>query len=115
MTLLCAYFGAWHATVKYGVPEIPGTQDGPAVILSADAPIPFVVRQKESDNGFVAFGNTFNGRAVYADPKYRYYLWFFGHRIRLPFESREADESDSRDSRPQNPHMPESDDPFSSL
>src|SRR5262245_14956452 len=48
MSLVCAYFGAWEATKRYGVPKTPFYTD-PVGVFSASSPLPFIVSQDEVD------------------------------------------------------------------
>jgi hypothetical protein len=70
-TMVCAFFGAWEATKRYGVRNM---QLGSVSILGhADSPFPLIVRRCE------AIRET--------QLEYGYYLWLFGPKFRLPFES----------------------------
>jgi hypothetical protein len=77
VTLICAYFGAWEATKRYGVQpteleilENEGRWVTPDDLGSSYAVIPFVIAREE--------------RVGYSK---RYYLWLLGPLVKLPFES----------------------------
>ena len=83
VTLVCAYFGAWEATKKYGVPFGP---EGPAPkrdiysIVDSTSPVAFIVSRQE---WCVDLDGTNESRQSIHR---HYYLWLFGPMIRLPFE-----------------------------
>ncbi len=81
MTLVCAYFGAWEVTKRYGVPRKihRPRPDGPTTFTfgSDCSPMPLVVQYDE-----------LNRRC--------YYLWLFGPKIKLPFESKVTPEDGLR-------------------
>lgn len=77
VTLVCAYFGAWEATKRYGI--------GAACRYSAEsgriprgvlAPYPLVLTSWE----YTSLSHNWNQSICY-------YLWLFGLTIKLPFES----------------------------
>jgi hypothetical protein len=72
VTVVCAYFGAWEATRRYGLPKPP--VDSPDFY---DAPLPFVIR-------CYAFDTHANGLLV---RRLRFHLWLLRTTIRIPFES----------------------------
>lgn len=100
VTLVCAYFAAWEATKRWGIPDstvdIPRTgsgytvrqptkgrlihtrNTGVAAVITAGSPAPFVIRTEE------LVVDVEVGRIKHV---MRYYLWFFGPTIKLPFES----------------------------
>ena len=75
MTLVCAYFGAWEATKRYGIPLKPLSDtfagSSQLELSSESSPFPFIIRH---DN-----------LIVFSQPAREYYLWLFGPRIKLPF------------------------------
>lgn len=82
VTLVCAYFGVWEATKRYGVPEthpaalyenvpLPNSW----IVWGGSSPMPFVVKEYEVGPGREGCCPTY------------YYLWLFGPKIKLPFES----------------------------
>jgi hypothetical protein len=84
VTLVCAYFGAWEATKKYGVPssfEFPPTHG-----VRASSPAPFVIRYdrlifpsvKLTPSGLPDLDAIWKRSHVS--------LWLFGPEIPLPFE-----------------------------
>lgn len=82
VTLVCAYFGTWEVTKKFGVPKTPIKVDSDGgMIVDAGSTIPFVIWQDETDNGFIGVN-----RLVFINPKRCFYIWVFGARIKLPFE-----------------------------
>ena len=50
VTLVCAYFGAWEATKKWGVPANSFLKDGRSV--TASSPAPFMIRYDIGDEPF---------------------------------------------------------------
>ena len=86
VTLVCAYLAAWEATRRYGLPERFSTHElchltyydpfRPGIVYEPTALMPFVVRYTE-----------FGVHNRYDQNGDRYYLWFFGSKIKLPFES----------------------------
>jgi hypothetical protein len=70
VTLVCAYIAALEATERYGA-NAPGPIDNGFDLLAREfAPMPFVVC-----------------RTYLYRRNSEYYLWLFGPRIKLPFES----------------------------
>lgn len=82
VTLVCVYFGTWEATKRYGVPDCSDSflryqQDA---VHAAATPIPLIVTQDHcylDDN---------NGDPTFRNPR-RYYVWIFGPKLKLPYES----------------------------
>jgi hypothetical protein len=72
VTLVCAYFGAWEATKRYGVPQPETKGSEGTLILSAESQLPLIVSQTEMFP---------DGR------RRRQYLWLGVVKIRLPGES----------------------------
>lgn len=79
LTLVCAYFGAWEATKKYGVPvEVHHRVNTLADSVSlpkpdASSPMPFVITQtwvRVTQSGPISEAR-------------EYYVWFFGCERRL--------------------------------
>jgi hypothetical protein len=75
VTLVCAYFGAWEATKKWGVPPpaqtISSSSVWPAVIVHGNSPCPFIVRKY----------------VVQGEGRTEYHFWFFGLEVKLPYDS----------------------------
>jgi hypothetical protein len=69
VTLVCAYFGAWEATKRWGIAQLPHSDGYPQKY----SPLPFVV----TEVGIFA--------SMWRGPNRRYHLWL-GPTIRLPFE-----------------------------
>ncbi len=65
VTLVCAYFGAWEATKRYGTPQVIDDH-----WQWSSSPVPFLVRRDELP-----------------ELKTHYYLWQFGSTFKLPIES----------------------------
>ena len=86
-TLVCAYFGAWPVTVKYGVPQqipqIPRWQTKKDYLVNADSPAPLIIRQ---DIVVFQYPATIQGLKA-TDFKRQYYLWLGVTKIKLPYES----------------------------
>ena len=77
VTLVCAYFGAWEATKRFGVPAIERLRNRlghERDFIRCNSPVPFVVKWEADD----PFDDT---------PPSVLYLWLFGPTIKLPFES----------------------------
>jgi hypothetical protein len=76
VTLICAYFGAWEATKRFGVNHVErlAADQNEAVNMAVIAPVPFLVYRVEGDEPYSGLFK-------------RYYLWFPGISIRLPFQS----------------------------
>lgn len=93
VTLICCYFGCWHLTITYGIPEGKyiarsgefGDNFDPdkhgSVVIRSYSPLPFVISCDEYDVE-PGFGETLYLR--------RYYLWMFGLRSKCPYEFRIA-------------------------
>jgi hypothetical protein len=88
VTLVCAYFGAWEATVRHAARQSASdpidTDTETIYIVEATAPYPFIVRQKESVVRWDQNPN-FTKSERSKKPVY-YYLWLFGPRIKLPVQ-----------------------------
>ena len=72
VTLVCAYFGAWEATKRYGVVDERETSPAPFVVVWTDP------GEARIDGRRVA---TWTPRPA------RRYLWMYGMRMNMPFES----------------------------
>jgi hypothetical protein len=70
--LVCAYLAVWEVTKKWGV-GIPG----PFSVTHAYSPLPLVIAEEERQH-FFADG--------VGGPR-KHYLWLFGPRFKLPFDS----------------------------
>src|SRR5262245_28464496 len=81
VTLVAVYLGCWPATKRWGVP----TEVDSEFFMGADSPAPLVVGIDELDP-------TMTGRIIGNAIRRRYYLWFFGLKINLPFTSDVEDE-----------------------
>ena len=87
VTLVCAYFGAWEATKRYGLKTTDETRlisrTNPAeystIVLpvTESSPMPFLIRRDRG--GLFPTGS--------ATPPVRYYVWLFGPRFKLYDES----------------------------
>src|SRR5262245_6774079 len=88
VTLVCAYFGAWEATKRYGTRLDKttrffnykgGTYSYDEYVLDASSPCPFVVRRDvyEMPNPPLT---------VVVNPTRRYYLWLFGTVWKMPID-----------------------------
>ena len=100
MTLICAYFGAWEATKRYGVPVARDTPianvtivdstgrhgvsvAGDTATANASSPAPFRIARDEwklEEEPKGAWWDLSQHRC--------YYLWLFGPRFRLPFKGK---------------------------
>jgi hypothetical protein len=78
VTLVCAYFAAWEATKEYGI-GLPTPWD-----YSSHSPIPLLI--VEDDASDMSYAVSANNTLRTSGPR-RYYIWLFGPRIKLPFES----------------------------
>ena len=76
VTLVCAYFGAWEATKRYGVPPKSELRFGGV----ASSPAPFLIRYEEDVSG-----------DFYFHYERHYYIWFFGLKIKLPLDVYSSD------------------------
>jgi hypothetical protein len=90
VTLVCCYFGAWEVTKRYGLRSrdldtpwftaLETDNHGPTAFsgffCEDRSPAPLIVSRVEHDTNFMGFKGC-----------RRYYLWLFGPRIKLPFES----------------------------
>ena len=86
VTLVCMYFGAWEATKRYGVPKTPLRLADLPYIDHAEAPMPLIVFQDEFDSASLVRSDLGNiGHLLI--PRRRFYIWLFGPKIKLPFES----------------------------
>jgi hypothetical protein len=100
VTLVCAYFGAWEATKRYGVfdllnPTMPdsGYFEMYDVPFHARVPVPFLIASDQV-KGHRSSSGTPGTRIELADDfidgsfiKRTYYLWLVGPRIKLPIET----------------------------
>src|SRR5688500_4247346 len=91
VTLVCAYFGSWPLTRKYGVPQyipiIPRWQTKKEYLANADSPAPLIVRQD-----FIGFEKPATIRGLEATAfKRRYYIWLGVTKIGLPYETSWSD------------------------
>ncbi len=83
VTLVCAYFGAWEATKRYGVPDPdwpcfpPPDYKHEKIVSYADCPTPFILGR---DEFYIDSGEHLHFAR-------RYYLWLFGPEFKLPYES----------------------------
>ncbi len=83
VTLVCCYFGAWEATKRWGMPLGPTY-----VVLKARDGTPRKVRlgsTNESSPMPLVIGR--DEMLGYSAPTRHYYLWLFGLKFKLPFES----------------------------
>lgn len=73
VTLVCAYFGAWEATKRWGVEKPP---------VYSKSPAPFLVYSAKRDP--ISDIETIDGSPISDDqlPR-RYYIWLFGLRFEL--------------------------------
>jgi hypothetical protein len=85
VTLVCAYFGAWAATKRYGVPAVPAKfpVEEDTGIIAAGSPTPCLVWRDEF-------------RMKEGGLRRKYYLWLFGPTVKLPFDSKPSSESERR-------------------
>jgi hypothetical protein len=76
VTLVCTYFAAWEATKRFGVEHVSRlpADANEVVYMAVASPAPFVVYRVEGDE-------------PYAGLFKRYYAWFPGVSIALPWES----------------------------
>lgn len=82
VTLFCVYMGTWESTKRWGVPtsrffDTPGHDVPKNGIIDATAVAPLLIGVDELD--VIDNSDLFYSR--------RYYLWLFGPRVKLPFES----------------------------
>ncbi len=86
VTLICVYLGAWDATQKYGVETIQSQFSlpiGHCTTLNQNySPAPLILARQECD-WVVVFGELPETQ----NRCWRYYVWLFGLKIKLPFES----------------------------
>ncbi len=86
LTLVCVYFGAWEATKKYGVRKVSSDVISESEhVRFSKAPGPSLVlvdvhRRSERIK-------TNDGYVIHFIPVRLYYVWLFGPKIKLPFES----------------------------
>lgn len=84
VTLVCAYFGAWEATKKYGVQQrwtrtqVSGVEI--STVNDSDSPFPFYIKQRESVR-YIVDANYLTRQ--FSSYRNRSYLWLFGIKIRL--------------------------------
>lgn len=87
VTLVCAYFGAWEATKRYGVNEgqviVGNVGQRGSFFTSEWSPAPLITSCLDHDvtvrDGGVVELRKING--------WNYYIWLFGPKIKLPFRS----------------------------
>ena len=82
VTLVCAYFGAWEATKRYG---IPGSKLKSKYVKSGSAPGPCLIVLDVLEPG--ERDNTQWGCVIEFERVRNYHLWLFGRTIKVPFES----------------------------
>ena len=81
VTLVCAYFGAWEATKRYGVRsgnEWPVSSPSAAFVWNERSPVALIIERTEGVSTADAAAPTHR----------RYYLWLFGPTFRLPFQGK---------------------------
>jgi hypothetical protein len=83
VTLVCAYFAAWDATKRYGIQDYSQVDRFDPLIYD-ESPMPFVISQYER-SGPKSWEEWRSG--IRSSTKRRYYLWVFGLRFKLPFET----------------------------
>jgi hypothetical protein len=101
VTLICAYFGAWEATKRYGVVKTPGvsksqgsarinipagTMPPKKIIVASSSPAPFVISTSEYVAEYFTESRIDRQYSVVNGPVH-YHLWLFGPTYRLPLES----------------------------
>ena len=89
VTLVCAYFAAWEVTKRYGVPTFDprGTP-----MFKVTSPIPFVLAYEDTHGfgigGIESDGGMMGASAMNGPPVTYYYLWLFGPKLKIPFQSK---------------------------
>jgi hypothetical protein len=71
VTLVCAYFGCWAATKKWGVDYLRRKGFHNAGVPTSDAPMPFVIWEDWYEGGNKVTRS--------------YHVWFFGYVAKLPW------------------------------
>jgi hypothetical protein len=93
VTLVCAYFGAWEATKKYGVDKKPEFPVREQLFIESHSPAPLLVSTHvmesvppvpETAQKIAPSSGWHEVRMVESR---KYYLWLFGPRLKLPFEA----------------------------
>ena len=93
VTLVCAYFAAWEATKKFGVPNVSTRLRGEDTAIDVEvfdawSTIPLIIGcdAQYSEMGIV------EGRryAVNRWVECNYYLWLFGSMVKLPITAESA-------------------------
>ena len=81
VTLVCAYFGAWEMTKRYGMATVRLVTSNQ--IINIASPVPLLIRLDQVE--------PLNWRDQWVLTKRvgsrSYYIWIFGATIKLPFES----------------------------
>jgi hypothetical protein len=85
VTLLCAYFGVWEATKRYGVKPMQGRILNNYRVLRGGSPGPLLISCFQEGPVVLHDGCTYAGAMMVVKTQY---LWLFGPAIRLPWESR---------------------------
>ena len=81
VTLVCAYFGAWEATKRYGIEQHSyDSSPAPFLVFHDDFFFPFSANSVKATPP----------RSGSGEPTFirSYSVWLFGSRIKLPFESK---------------------------
>src|SRR5262245_23265786 len=98
VTLVCAYFGAWEATKRYGIPNSLRTVEEAfhessqeisyTRVISARSPLPLIICQEESSVEGLRSNSDSIGRQLMWEHYIgrQYYLWLFGPKFKLPYE-----------------------------
>jgi hypothetical protein len=88
VTLVCAYFAAWDATERYGLPitptpankQLPELDQTVTMIYGRSCPLPLIICQWECERTcFLSAGN----RQFIDTSTYHLCLWLFGPTIKL--------------------------------
>jgi hypothetical protein len=83
VTLVCAYFGVWEATKRYGL-RMTSPIEPDTFVNGKGTSFPLVIWRDEMEGVyFDERGHVHGYRAGHT----RYYLWFMGAMIKLPYES----------------------------
>ena len=85
VTLVCAYFGAWEATKRFGVPSMHGKILDNYRIVRAHAPGPLLISCFQEGPVVLPDGYTYAGAMLVVKT---HYVWLFGLAIKLPLESK---------------------------
>jgi hypothetical protein len=84
VTLLCAYYGAWEATKKHGVPTMVTPENLEiGFIVWSPGPCLICVDAVEGDP---VPNFPWASVMIVRNPRY-YYLWVFGPQFKLPFQT----------------------------